>query len=235
MARWTAPAWLRGTIDLVLTIVFVILAVSGIALYLAPSGRIADTIGWTFLGLDKDTWTNVHTYMGFAMIGLIAAHLIIGFRSMLTMLRMGFRQSRWKPAVAFLLTMGLVLGGFQAYKAYFTEEDSTESTDYVAYLPSETNDTTYTYVEITGSMLKTYTLQQLADIYGVSADELAEVLKEDYGIEAKTDELLEVIEANNGLDREVFKEELASAIEKLLGISNAETNTTSETAEGGES
>ncbi len=235
MARWTAPAWLRGTIDLVLTIVFVILAVSGVALYLAPSGRIADTIGWTFLGVDKDTWTNVHTYMGFAMIGLIAVHLIIGFRSMITMLRMGFKQSRLKPTVAFLLTMVLILGGFQVYKAYFTEEDSTEDTDYVAYLPSDLNNTTYTYVEITGSMLKAYTLQQLADIYGVPADELARVLKEDYGIEAKPDELLEVIEANNGLDREVFKEELASAIEKLLGISNAETNATSETTEGGES
>ncbi|WP_297091464.1 DUF4405 domain-containing protein [Thermococcus sp.] len=234
MARWTAPAWLRGTIDLVLTIVFVILAVSGVALYLAPSGRIADTIGWTFLGVDKDTWTNVHTYMGFAMIGLIAVHLIIGFRSMITMLRMGFKQSRLKPTVAFLLTMVLILGGFQVYKAYFTEEDSTEDTDYVAYLPSDLNNTTYTYVEITGSMLKAYTLQQLADIYGVPADELARVLKEDYGIEAKPDELLEVIEANNGLDREVFKEELASAIEKLLGISNAETNATSETTEGGD-
>ncbi len=234
MARWTAPAWLRGTIDLVLTIVFVILAVSGVALYLAPSGRIADTIGWTFLGVDKDTWTNVHTYMGFAMIGLIAVHLIIGFRSMITMLRMGFKQSRLKPTVAFLLTMVLILGGFQVYKAYFTEEDSTEGTDYVAYLPSDLNNTTYTYVEITGSMLKAYTLQQLADIYGVPADELARVLREDYGIEAKPDELLEVIEANNGLDREVFKEELASAIEKLPGISNAETNTTSETTEGGD-
>lgn len=77
------------------------------------------------------------------------------------------------------------------------------------YLPNETINTTYTYVEITGTMLKSYALQQLADLYGVPADELAKVLKEDYGIEAEPDELLETIELKNGLDREVFKEELA--------------------------
>ncbi|ASA77553.1 DUF4405 domain-containing protein [Thermococcus sp. 5-4] len=234
MARWTAPAWLRGTIDLVLTVVFVILAVSGIALYLAPSGRIADTIGWTFLGLDKDAWTNVHTYMGFAMIGLIAVHLVIGFRSMLTMLKVGFKQNRWKPAVAFLLTMGLVIGGFQAYKAYFIEEESDRGTDYEVYVAADTN-ATYTYVEITGSMMKTYTLQRLAEIYGVSAEELAKALKEDYGIEAEPSELLETIEVKNGLDREVFKEELAAAIEKLLGAKSGETDSTSNTTGGEES
>ncbi|NJE61344.1 DUF4405 domain-containing protein [Thermococcus sp. 21S7] len=232
MARWTAPAWFRGVVDLVLTAVFTILAVSGIALYLAPSGRIADTIGWTFLGLDKDTWTNVHTYMGFAMIGLIAVHLIIGFRSMLTMLKVGFKQGRWKPAVAFLIAAGLIAGGFQAYESYFTE-DSSGSTDYEVYVAADTN-TTYTYVEITGSMMKTYTLQQVAEIYGVSAEDLVRVLKEDYGINAEPGDLLEAIEASNGLDREVFKEELAAAIERLLGAKEAATNTTSETSDGGE-
>jgi len=78
MGRWTAPAWLRGSIDLLLTLVFTVMAVSGIALYLAPSGRIAETLGWTFLGLNKDTWTEIHTYMGFAMIGLVAVHLAVG-------------------------------------------------------------------------------------------------------------------------------------------------------------
>ncbi|NJE47254.1 DUF4405 domain-containing protein [Thermococcus sp. GR7] len=232
--KWrAAPAWLRGIIDLALTIVFAIIALSGIALYLAPSGRIANTVGWTFLGLDKDTWTNIHTYLGFVMIGLVAVHLIIGFKSMITMLRMGFRKTKWKPVVGFLLVIGLIAGGFQVYSAYFVEEESDSSdTDYeYVYTPTNDTTTTYTYVEITGTMLKSYTLQQLADLYGVSADDLVKVLKEDYGIEAEPDELLEAIEIKNGLDREVFKEELAAAIEKLLDL-NTQTEG-NETVEGG--
>ena len=58
-----ASAWLRGTIDLVLTVVFILITVSGIALYQAPSGRIADTLGWTFLGIIKDTGKHyIHTW-----------------------------------------------------------------------------------------------------------------------------------------------------------------------------
>lgn len=235
--KWkAAPAWLRGIIDLALTVVFIVVIISGIALYLAPSGRIADTLGWTFLGLDKDTWTNTHTYFSFAMVGLVAAHLIIGFKSMITMLKMGFRKTKWKPIAALLLVFTLLAAGFYAYGALIVEEENTEDTegthDYLDYLPNETINTTYTYVEITGTMLKSYALQQLADLYGVPADELAKVLKEDYGIEAEPDELLETIELKNGLDREVFKEELAAAIEKLLGLNSpVEGN---ETAEGGE-
>ncbi|WP_461862808.1 DUF4405 domain-containing protein [Thermococcus sp.] len=85
-------ALVRSIIDLLLTVTFVVLAITGIGLYLAPSGRIANSLNWTFLGLDKETLTLIHTYFGFIMIGLVAVHLIIEFRSMLVMLRSALKR-----------------------------------------------------------------------------------------------------------------------------------------------
>ncbi len=85
-------ALVRSIIDLLLTVTFVVLAITGIGLYLAPSGRIANSLNWTFLGLDKETLTLIHTYFGFIMIGLVAVHLIIGFRSMLVMLKSALKR-----------------------------------------------------------------------------------------------------------------------------------------------
>lgn len=85
---------IRSIVDLLLTITFVVLAITGIGLYFAPSGRIANSMNWTFLGLDKETLTLIHTYFGFIMIGLVAIHLIIGFRSMLAMLRSALKSSK---------------------------------------------------------------------------------------------------------------------------------------------
>ena len=85
-------ALVRSIIDLLLTVTFVVLAITGIGLYLAPSGRIANSLNWTFLGLDKETLTLIHTYFGFIMIGLVAVHLIIEFHSMLVMLRSALKR-----------------------------------------------------------------------------------------------------------------------------------------------
>ncbi len=212
MGRWTAPAWLRGSIDLLLTLVFTVMAVSGIALYLAPSGRIAETLGWTFLGLNKDTWTEIHTYMGFAMIGLVAVHLAVGFRSMLTMLKSALRKAKWKPIAATAVMLLALAGGFRVYATYYGEGGDEKAV--TVELPSNVSSLT---VEITGSMLKSYTLEQVAKLYNVSPTDLASLLKSEYGINAQPDELLDEVITNNGLDREAFKEELTEAIEKLRG------------------
>ncbi len=204
----SAPAWFRGIIDLALSVVFALIAISGIALYLAPSGRIAETLGWTFLGLNKDTWTNLHTYLGFAMIGIVAIHLIVGFNSMITMLKMGFKKAKKKTVVGLVLMTLIMTGGYFVFGALTGEGESDHEGTGSAVISNSS-------VEITGSMLKSYTLDQLAKAYDVPVDKLVAVLKSDYGIEAQPDELLEAIEVKNGLDREVFKEYLAEAIEKI--------------------
>ena len=55
---------------------FLISIVSGLGLYLAPKGRIANWIEWTFLDITKEQWSEIHTI--FVALFLIAGilHLI---------------------------------------------------------------------------------------------------------------------------------------------------------------
>ncbi|WP_457742033.1 DUF4405 domain-containing protein [Thermococcus sp.] len=213
MGRWTAPAWLRGSIDLLLTIVFVLLAVSGIALYLAPSGRIAETLGWTFLGLSKETWTEVHTYMGFAMIGLVSVHLVVGFRSMLTMLRSALKKAKWKPIAATAVMLLTLAGGFRVYATYYGESEDGETL--TVKLPSNVSSLT---VDISGAEIKSLTLDDLAKAYDVPVTSLEEELKVTCNITAQSNETLENLEYSAGIDRETLKECLAVVIGKLKGV-----------------
>ena len=206
-----ASALLRGVVDLLLLIVFVGIAVTGIGLYLAPSGRIAESIGWTFLGMDKDTLTNVHTYLGFIMIGLVGVHLAVGFRSMLVMLKSAFKSSKAKVVAGLIIPILLIAVGFQAFSAYTGEEETTYES-YDSYYEESTNSTVY----ITGTMMKYYTVQELAKEFNVSTDALIEKLKEK-GIEATPDEKLVEIEYKYDLDREEFKAMLEHVISSIKG------------------
>ena len=206
-----ASALLRGVVDLLLLIVFVGIAVTGISLYLAPSGRIAESIGWTFLGMDKEALTNVHTYLGFIMIGLVGVHLLIGFKSMWVMLKSAFRSSKTKAIAGLVIPILLLAVGFQAFSAYTGEEETTHGS-YDSYYEESANSTVY----ITGAMMKYYTVQELAEEFNVSTDALIGKLKE-RGIEATPDEKLAEIEYRYNLDREEFKTMLEHIISSIKG------------------
>lgn len=79
---------LRGFISLYITLSFVIIIVSGIILYFAPPGRVANWSNWRFLGLLKNQWQSVHTIFTFIFIIAAGFHLFFN----------------WKPFVAYLKT-----------------------------------------------------------------------------------------------------------------------------------
>ncbi|KUH33578.1 hypothetical protein APY94_05120 [Thermococcus celericrescens] len=202
-----ASALIRGVTDLLLAVVFAAVLVTGIGLYLAPSGRIAESISWTFLGLDKDTLTLVHTYLGFVMAGLVAVHLAIGVKSMWVMLKSAFRSSKLKAVSAVVVPIILLAAGYQVFAGY----SGSEETSTVEYTSDVTGD-----VYITGTMMKYYTVQQLADEFNVEVTDLIGKLKEN-GIDASPDETLAEIEYKYGLDGEEFKAILEEAIAELRG------------------
>lgn len=51
------------------------LLVSGIILYLAPPGRVANWTNWQILGLSKQDWQNQHTIFSLALVVLSIFHL----------------------------------------------------------------------------------------------------------------------------------------------------------------
>ena len=84
-----APArfqW-RAFVTLFVTLSFVLLAASGIVLYVAPPGRVAHWSLWTIGRLDKEAWQGVHTVFAFLFVVAGAFHLYFNWRIFWSYLR----------------------------------------------------------------------------------------------------------------------------------------------------
>lgn len=65
----------KAFISLGLFMAFLMLFVSGIVLYLAPPGRVANWTNWQIMGLSKSEWQNQHNLFGLAFVILSIFHL----------------------------------------------------------------------------------------------------------------------------------------------------------------
>lgn len=54
--------------------------VSGIVLYVAPPGRIANWTNWTVWGLNKEEWVAIHTIFGYLLLIIIVLHLYYNWK-----------------------------------------------------------------------------------------------------------------------------------------------------------
>jgi hypothetical protein len=95
-----APArfqW-RAFVTLFVTLSFLLLALSGIVLYVAPPGRVAHWSLWTLARLDKEGWQSVHTVFAFLFVLAGAFHLYFNWRIFWSYLRsklvVGVRMKR---------------------------------------------------------------------------------------------------------------------------------------------
>jgi hypothetical protein len=73
--------WLgRSFVSFFLLMMFVVTAVSGIALYFAPRGRDARWSDWGVWGIDKNMWISLHMVSGVAFCILGIIHLAYNWR-----------------------------------------------------------------------------------------------------------------------------------------------------------
>ncbi len=77
----------RGFISISLTLAFIILAVSGLVLYIMPSGRVAFWINWKLLGLTKEDWGAVHTIFSSIFVVLSVIHIVLNWRVLMSHIR----------------------------------------------------------------------------------------------------------------------------------------------------
>ncbi len=78
---------LRRATSFLVAFAFVVLLLSGIALFVAPSGRVARDIGWGLIGLNKESWGSLHVVFAVLFVGFGIVHLVLNwrpFRSYLT-------------------------------------------------------------------------------------------------------------------------------------------------------
>jgi len=89
-----APArfhW-RAFVTLYVTLSFVLLAASGIVLYVAPPGRVANWSRWTLGALDRSGWQAVHTVFALLFVLAGAFHLWFNWRTFWFYVRSKFAE-----------------------------------------------------------------------------------------------------------------------------------------------
>lgn len=93
---------LRRFTSLSITLSFIIMSYTGIILFIAPKGRVANWTNWKLLGLDKTEYTNLHvTFMVLFCVGVLL-HIFFNWKALVGYLK---NQSN----VLFILTKELVM------------------------------------------------------------------------------------------------------------------------------
>ncbi|HEC75636.1 MAG TPA: DUF4405 domain-containing protein [Thermoplasmatales archaeon] len=83
---------IRVVISTFLITFFVVVFISGLGLYLAPSGRIAKESGWNFLGFDENSLEKIHTLIGFLMTGVTLIHLSLNYKMFTSEIKLLFKK-----------------------------------------------------------------------------------------------------------------------------------------------
>jgi hypothetical protein len=67
----------RSYVSISLFLSFLVIAVSGVVLYLAPPGRVARWISWIMMGFSRGQWEDLHTLFSYLFIVLGVLHLFL--------------------------------------------------------------------------------------------------------------------------------------------------------------
>ncbi|NTV99515.1 MAG: DUF4405 domain-containing protein [Chlorobiaceae bacterium] len=95
-----------------LFISFFMLLISGVILYVGPSGRGPGAIVWLIIGLTKPEWQNQHIIFGFTFSLFALFHLLlINWRAFLSYLKSKTKEGLKSPAeLLFIIVLSLIFG-----------------------------------------------------------------------------------------------------------------------------
>jgi hypothetical protein len=101
-----------------LFISFFMLLISGVILYLGPSGRGPGAIVWLIIGLTKPEWQNQHIIFGFAFSLFALFHLLlINWKVFFSYLKSKTKEGLKSPAELFgIIVLSLIFGIGTYYK-----------------------------------------------------------------------------------------------------------------------
>jgi hypothetical protein len=101
----------KAFVSFLVTLTFLVIAVSGLVLYVAPPGRIAHWSGWAVARLSKETWQAVHTVFAFLFLVAAGFHLFLNWRVFLAYLKakLGTGVSRKRELAAATVVFGAIL------------------------------------------------------------------------------------------------------------------------------
>jgi hypothetical protein len=115
---------IRRIITLTVFLSFLCLALSGIMLFFSPQGRVAYWAGWTFLGLEKDQYSAIHTTFMVLFLVVGIWHIVLNWRAITGYLKNRAREVRIvtpESSIAFAVVLLFVLGpllGFPPFRQF---------------------------------------------------------------------------------------------------------------------
>ncbi|TVQ28823.1 MAG: DUF4405 domain-containing protein [Geminicoccaceae bacterium] len=104
----------RGFTSLLVLANFVVMSVTGIVLYVVPSGRVANWLDWTFLSLAKDDWAAIHISSSLIFVVAGVLHLVNNWKPFVHHVRERMARHSVRPkkeAVAAFVGMVLIVAG----------------------------------------------------------------------------------------------------------------------------
>jgi len=103
----------RALISMCVAFSFVVLVGSGVALFLAPSMRLARDTNWQMWGLTKPEWLDLHLVFSALFLIVAMVHTFFNWRPLVTYLKDRATQRpgfRWEWIVALLLSVVVFVG-----------------------------------------------------------------------------------------------------------------------------
>lgn len=113
---------LRALTSVYMVVSFIVMVISGLILYIAPPGRVANWTELTILVLRKDQWQSVHTIFTFLFILVGGLHIYYNWKPILTYFRTkmqsGFklRKELLLSSVFAVVVFSLVLANVPLFK-----------------------------------------------------------------------------------------------------------------------
>lgn len=100
----------RAFVTFYVVLSFLVLAITGIVLFITPPGRIANWSDWRLLGFSKSQWQTIHTIFSFIFVVVASFHLFFNWRVILGYVGRRMREGiNKRRELAASLTVGIVV------------------------------------------------------------------------------------------------------------------------------
>ncbi len=208
----------RSLTSLVVVLSFLMLATTGVVMYISPQGRVANWTGWNIWGLSKEQWAAVHTTAGLLFVLAAGFHVYFNWQTLFRYLARK-RRLPLKPEliVAAAIVSAVFIGtvfevppfrNILALKSRIKGhwEGRSAPAPYPRAGAPTLSDFNESSAEISerrvprgpGAGLGRQTLRSLCEINGVSLDKALEVL-EQQGFAARAESTLKALGEQKGM------------------------------------
>ncbi len=101
----------RALTSLVILLAFLVLATTGVILYIAPQGGVANRTGWSILGFSKQQWIAIHTTMALLFLITTGFHVYFNWQTLVRYLVLRQKVHLKREMIVAVMLVSVVFAG----------------------------------------------------------------------------------------------------------------------------